>query len=278
MKRIIGLVLAAVVSLGATQAHAAIETSTDFFENFTANQALITGFYFNGTADTDYGVDLGKAQTFVVGDPKQEGFVNVGNIPTTLGLSNWTNVEWALYGGLNNTSFWFGATLDFADQTFTQNVNRDLNGNGTADLSGTATGSLAGTVGAAASAYDQADAATLPGVNGRATVANANGSIRLETTAGTYTHGGLFTTGGDLINTNINLSFFNQDGEQSASYFLYRLNDLGTTVETIKLGTITLHENGDMDFCPTTVVPVPAAAWLLGSGLLGLVGLRRKSA
>jgi hypothetical protein len=27
---------------------------------------------------------------------------------------------------------------------------------------------------------------------------------------------------------------------------------------------------------PVTPTPIPAAAWLLGSGLLGLVGMRRK--
>jgi hypothetical protein len=33
----------------------------------------------------------------------------------------------------------------------------------------------------------------------------------------------------------------------------------------------------DRDPVPTNAVPIPAAAWLLGSGLLGLVGIRRKA-
>ena len=32
----------------------------------------------------------------------------------------------------------------------------------------------------------------------------------------------------------------------------------------------------DLKVCPAAPVPIPAAIWLLGSGLLGLVGLRRK--
>jgi hypothetical protein len=38
---------------------------------------------------------------------------------------------------------------------------------------------------------------------------------------------------------------------------------------------VRIYENGDIVLNPTPV-PVPAAAWLLGSGLLGLVGLRRR--
>jgi hypothetical protein len=37
-------------------------------------------------------------------------------------------------------------------------------------------------------------------------------------------------------------------------------------------GQITLNASGE----PANCVPVPAAAWLLGSGVLGLVGLRRR--
>jgi hypothetical protein len=38
-------------------------------------------------------------------------------------------------------------------------------------------------------------------------------------------------------------------------------------------GAIILNAEGQPAQCP---VPVPAAAWLLGSGVLGLVGLRRR--
>jgi hypothetical protein len=39
-------------------------------------------------------------------------------------------------------------------------------------------------------------------------------------------------------------------------------------------GAITLNASGE----PANCVPVPAAAWLLGSGVLGLLGLRRRNA
>jgi hypothetical protein len=41
---------------------------------------------------------------------------------------------------------------------------------------------------------------------------------------------------------------------------------------------VRIYENGDVVLNPTAApVPVPAAAWLLGSGLLGLIGLRRRN-
>ncbi len=33
---------------------------------------------------------------------------------------------------------------------------------------------------------------------------------------------------------------------------------------------------GEVEFSGTTLVPVPAAAWLFGSGLLGLIGVAKK--
>jgi hypothetical protein len=44
-------------------------------------------------------------------------------------------------------------------------------------------------------------------------------------------------------------------------------------------GTIRLYADGSAVLNPTSnPVPVPAAVWLLGSGLLGLIGIRRRNA
>jgi hypothetical protein len=66
-------------------------------------------------------------------------------------------------------------------------------------------------------------------------------------------------------------------------FYLYHFVDgvlyAGTQVDYMsvlrfnKEGSVVLNPNGDPNASP---VPVPAAAWLLGSGILGLVGLRRR--
>jgi hypothetical protein len=56
--------------------------------------------------------------------------------------------------------------------------------------------------------------------------------------------------------------WYRNDGTWGASYSNFYL-------DKVELNTVS---------SPTAPVPVPAAAWLLGSGLLGLFGLRRKKA
>lgn len=62
------------------------------------------------------------------------------------------------------------------------------------------------------------------------------------------------------------------DGNAYVDVALYQY--LAMTGE-LKEGLIRIYENGAVELNP---VPVPAAVWLLGSGLLGLVGIRRKRA
>jgi hypothetical protein len=67
------------------------------------------------------------------------------------------------------------------------------------------------------------------------------------------------------------------------SAFLYGVTGNGTTLahaQTYQLATLTLAANGTLTAVGNSVsaVPLPAAIWLLGSGLLGLAGVGRRKA
>jgi len=48
-------------------------------------------------------------------------------------------------------------------------------------------------------------------------------------------------------------------------------------IQYIKVEGVTGYAGGEIDaFADVSAVPVPTAAWFLGTGLLGLAGLRRK--
>lgn len=82
---------------------------------------------------------------------------------------------------------------------------------------------------------------------------------------------------------------FNTDGTllslgslDAASGTLYSVNTFNGAATSLNSGTgyatgpIHFGVDGGLTFAPTAPVPVPAAAWLFGSGLLGLIGVARR--
>jgi len=71
---------------------------------------------------------------------------------------------------------------------------------------------------------------------------------------------------------------FNGDGESWATYtYDYTINAAADSFKIVSLGNVgaqTSFDNVGIDV-PASAVPVPAAAWLFGSALAGLVAVRR---
>jgi hypothetical protein len=71
-----------------------------------------------------------------------------------------------------------------------------------------------------------------------------------------------------------NLSGFAAEGDQYVDQYLYYFATPNLASAGLQVATIRTFEDGHTELNP---VPVPAAIYLLGSGLLALVGIRRKT-
>jgi len=108
----------------------------------------------------------------------------------------------------------------------------------------------------------------------------------MDTNTGNYSHHGGWNTNG-TASTNDNpfgttgVSYIKHDGTVDSSN-LFTFNAEAGKVYSLYLGGAGVGtwnnnvENYQLDIT-TSAVPVPAAAWLMGSAILGLVGMRRKA-
>jgi len=113
----------------------------------------------------------------------------------------------------------------------------------------------------------------------------ANMPINISFTGNSVTAvGGIFgpsETTGDFVAGNISLTL--SDGTSLTKYV--NIGDFLGFTSTVPITSMTIYAPDSVTFTQVdhfyvgtagTVVPVPAAVWLLGSGLIGLIGLRRR--
>jgi len=98
--------------------------------------------------------------------------------------------------------------------------------------------------------------------------AGGGSGIKIES----WDEAGFLSTTGDQV-------FAATSDWQSFSYN-YTVDAAATRLKIVLLGinadSVMGYDNVCIDNCNTSAVPVPAAVWLFGSGLLGLVGVARK--
>lgn len=121
---------------------------------------------------------------------------------------------------------------------------------------------------------------TAPLINARTFIGAVNGELNANGSTGEVTGGNAFydanTFEGDLGGN------YATEADFGSTVSLYRVvrefvdtaNDTPDALVNAEVGFVTLDASG-VTFAP---VPVPAAAWLMGSALLGLVGVSRRRA
>ena len=59
--------------------------------------------------------------------------------------------------------------------------------------------------------------------------------------------------------------------------YYYAYSTANTSNPGVEIADIRTFADGHTEVLPSSAVPIPAAVWLLGSGLVGLVGIRRRN-
>jgi len=267
MNTIVKVGIASALAMGYASAHASITIpgSTGSQSDVMLFAEVVSGSTVLGSYAGDTGVATGTTLTSSNLKISNSSDSNLQSL-LTLGASAGNTVEWAVLGGQFSIE---GAVTpgDYYLTTLTSGASslQFTKGGNYSDWSTTLTGALQTVQANAVSGANSVFASTV-----------AKGGVWDGTL-------GLSPTG--------NLSNWNLNGADNAvvgltagtGATLYGVTSGGTTdVSTpVALGTLSLTASG-LSYTPagtgTSPVPLPAAVWLLGSGLLGLAGVGRRKA
>jgi hypothetical protein len=118
------------------------------------------------------------------------------------------------------------------------------------------------------------------GLNAVESNSTANGAGNGSGVAGPTSGDAYFGANTWLSNLGGGLPFNNTAGVDTAlSFWQLGTSDGSDAVATLLDGSWTLSGNGTLTYSAVSPIPVPAAVWLFGSGLVGMIGVaRRKTA
>jgi hypothetical protein len=252
--------VASALALGFGVAHASI------LDTNSGGDILLFGEVLNGaTVVGSYAGDSGV----LIGSTLTAGTVGNLSTATDARLASFiasatagTTIEWAVQGGKTSST---AATWTSTDQYVTT-----LGGGGNL-------AQLALKTGGNAANWEVGlnNTINLADLNGAGPTNNSVFSTAIST-------GGLWDTssGSNVANWFANGSATQQTGYGSTTLYTMTMGSaLTSQIGVANLGTVSLSSTGLTFSSGTSAVPLPAALWLLGSGLLGLAGVgRRKSA
>jgi hypothetical protein len=278
MKTFLKLSIASALAMGAVTANATVSLPS------TGSSDLVL-FVQDVTTGESYARDLGITVGSALAGPFLPAGTNT-SVPSTTLSANFT-----VTADANMTTFLStvhaGDIVQYAvmgaatpvTQNSAQNVpvgaGRYITTNGTGDALSNVTGKKPGNIGVWGSGL-QRDLGLL-----NANLGSANSVVGASAaTAGIYDAN---ATGAAAWNWYLNGPVNGVIGLGTPA-FLYGVTGNGATltnVQTYQLATLTLAANGTLTAVgntPPSAVPLPAAVWLLGSGLLGLAGVGRRKA
>ncbi len=252
MKKIMMLLIVGLLMLGVSgQAMAAF------------NEGDLIRVVYTGTGSgTEYLTDLGNFSSLTSYNPGSTSTLSTDPFSlSSVGASNWSNVSIGYF--IMSTSA--------------------NNGNGAAWTSGPAGGTTVNNGGFWAGMVGNATMV----LQGAAFAAGSNSSVQWSQSNGssywTWMNNGGFgtgTMGGYLQSANgeANLAALSTTGYVDQVLYYYG-SDPDTAASGAQVGVLRTYANCITVLNPVAPsVPIPAAAYLFGSGLIGLVGLRRKMA
>lgn len=253
MKNLVKAGVGAALALGAVAAHATITPGSS---SATGNAILFVDVFNGSSFVKAYVGDTGLAVTSLTSTPP-----SADTDPLLLSFlstfaTTGTTVYWALEGGGLNPSTGKSPYIITSSQAAAsvQGETGSLLKSGSLGVSNQLFNNVVPAAGTANSVVMSSDAST--GGSGFNPLALANDVANWEGAM----HGQVTTTG---------------LGTSSTIYKLTATDTGGSSAVLTALFSGTLTAAG-LSFAPVAAVPIPAALWLLGSGLLGLAGVARR--
>lgn len=256
-------ILALAVSLvAASGAHAAWDTGFDpSATNYGNGEALFEAFdEVNGVS---YALDLGVRYNDLVSGAAFNGQSFTVDL-SVFGGSVSSNVSWQLAVGSGNKRNATNTAADFSKYGFITSAD--------AGYTSLLANQNTGTISSVLNALDQIKSLTGNNVGSNA----ANTAVTEASPFGAKYYPGSFTTA--QIGTTFGIDTAGDIAGETLNLWNYGFGTSSSTKFANLLGSITLAGNKLTFNAPTTTpeVPVPGAAWLMGSALLGLGGVARR--